>query len=174
MTKLSGGSIDDIVAEHIPLKRMGTKGDIALTAVFLATYVGPPNQLRAVRIPYALTDLAGTKISREAGGYITGETIVVDGGQWLYSSPMAPRDVIRELSRGYVCGRGNIGTRGAGGARGGGAREGAGDWGAREGAGDGGAREGTGTGARAATAFAGRSGEARGGAGGGAGREIWS
>ena len=39
MTKLSGGSIDDIVAEHIPLKRMGTKGDIALTAVFLATYV---------------------------------------------------------------------------------------------------------------------------------------
>ena len=40
MTKLSGGSIDDIVAEHIPLKRMGTKGDIALTAVFLATYVG--------------------------------------------------------------------------------------------------------------------------------------
>ena len=36
----------------------------------------------------------------EAGGYITGETIVVDGGQWLYTSPMAPRDVIRELSRG--------------------------------------------------------------------------
>lgn len=39
----------------------------------------------------------------EAGGYITGETIVVDGGQWLYTSPMAPRDVIRELSRGYAC-----------------------------------------------------------------------
>jgi hypothetical protein len=36
MTKLSGGTADDFVAQYIPLKRMGTKGDIALTAVFLA------------------------------------------------------------------------------------------------------------------------------------------
>jgi 2,4-dienoyl-CoA reductase [(3E)-enoyl-CoA-producing], peroxisomal len=73
MTKLSGGTADDFVAQYIPLKRMGTKGDIALTAVFLAS---------------------------EAGGYITGETIVVDGGQWLFRPPMAPRDFIRDLSRG--------------------------------------------------------------------------
>ena len=75
MTKLSGTADNEFIAQYIPLRRMGTKGDIALTAVFLAS---------------------------EAGSYITGETIVVDGGAWLYRSPMAPRDFIRELSRGCV------------------------------------------------------------------------
>jgi len=31
---------------------------------------------------------------------VTGETVVVDGGHWLYKPPMVPRDMVSQLSRG--------------------------------------------------------------------------
>jgi len=76
MTKLAPGddsdAIGDLVAEVIPLGRMGTKTDIALAAVFLCS---------------------------SAGGFITGETLVVDGGHWLFKPQMLPRDMVAEMSR---------------------------------------------------------------------------
>ena len=77
MTKLAPGddsdAIGDLVAEVIPLGRMGTKADIALAAVFLCS---------------------------SAGGFITGETLVVDGGHWLFKPQMLPRDMVAAMSRG--------------------------------------------------------------------------
>lgn len=57
MRRLGGGR-DAAIAQSIPLRRLGTREDIASLAVFLAS---------------------------EAGAYITGTTIVVDGGQRLKS-----------------------------------------------------------------------------------------
>jgi len=38
---------------------------------------------------------------RSSGGsYITGDALVVDGANWLYRPPLAPRKAIREVSRG--------------------------------------------------------------------------
>lgn len=77
MTKLAPGddsdAIGDLVAEIIPLGRMGAKADIALAAVFLCS---------------------------SAGGFITGETLVVDGGHWLFKPQMLPRDMVAAMSRG--------------------------------------------------------------------------
>ena len=35
-----------------------------------------------------------------SGAFVTGETVVVDGGHWLYKPPMLPRDMVTQLSRG--------------------------------------------------------------------------
>lgn len=82
MTKLGGGMTDEVsmeeyVSKGIPAGRLGTKFDIAMAAIFLCS-----------------------------GGatYITGHTLVVDGGQWLPAAtgggPPIPREMVSEMSRG--------------------------------------------------------------------------
>ena len=72
IAKLSGGAAEELAASIIPLGRLGKTSDIGLTAVYLAS---------------------------KAGSFVTGETIVVDGGAWLFRDPMLSRDAIREVSR---------------------------------------------------------------------------
>jgi len=55
-----------------PLGRIGTKEDVGLMCVFLAS---------------------------DGGLYVNGETIAVDGGNWLYSDPPVPRQVVLEMSK---------------------------------------------------------------------------
>lgn len=57
MKRLAPGKKADELASRIPLGRLGRKEDIANAALFLVS---------------------------EASSYITGETLVVDGGEWLY------------------------------------------------------------------------------------------
>eukprot|EP00160_Parvularia_atlantis_P021534 Unigene9374_Nuclearia_a/m.28616 Unigene9374_Nuclearia_a/g.28616 ORF Unigene9374_Nuclearia_a/g.28616 Unigene9374_Nuclearia_a/m.28616 type:complete len:119 (+) Unigene9374_Nuclearia_a:606-962(+) len=74
LTKLSGGAGDDVIGQAVvPLKRVASKFDIAMSVVFLAS---------------------------PAGDYINGHTMVVDGGAWLNSVAPSDRDTIREFSRG--------------------------------------------------------------------------
>ena len=65
-------AVKEMVAEVIPLGRMGSKADIGLAAVFLCS---------------------------AAAGFVTGETLVVDGGHWLWKPPMLPREMVAEMSR---------------------------------------------------------------------------
>jgi peroxisomal 2,4-dienoyl-CoA reductase len=77
MTKLAPGDdakvVEDAVKEVIPLGRMGTTADIAYMATFLCS---------------------------DAASFVTGETVVVDGGHWLWKEPMLPREMVEEVSRG--------------------------------------------------------------------------
>ncbi|KAL2611069.1 hypothetical protein R1flu_022761 [Riccia fluitans] len=59
---------------YIPLGRYGDKSDIANCALFICS---------------------------EAGGYVNGATIPVDGGQWLSKIRLLSNDVIRSFSRRY-------------------------------------------------------------------------
>lgn len=76
MTKLAPNITDDMVDEilkdGIPLKRAGTKTEVAAIALFLISM---------------------------AGNYITGHTVVVDGGQWLHSEAQLPREMVASRSR---------------------------------------------------------------------------
>jgi 2,4-dienoyl-CoA reductase [(3E)-enoyl-CoA-producing], peroxisomal len=65
-------AVRELVAEVIPLGRMGSKADIGLAAVFLCS---------------------------PAASFITGETLVVDGGHWLFKPQMLPREMVAEMSR---------------------------------------------------------------------------
>lgn len=58
--------------EGIPLQRFGTKWDIAMACIYLAS---------------------------SAGSYVSGNPIIVDGAQWLYKKPAAPMDVVLKASR---------------------------------------------------------------------------
>jgi peroxisomal 2,4-dienoyl-CoA reductase len=71
MAKLSPG-LSAQAAQAIPLGRMGSTWDVAMTAVFFCT--------------------AGA-------GYVTGDTLVVDGGEWLAKPALAPPEAISKLSR---------------------------------------------------------------------------
>eukprot|EP00042_Codosiga_hollandica_P041380 m.368380 g.368380 ORF g.368380 m.368380 type:complete len:294 (-) comp56101_c0_seq1:898-1779(-) len=81
MNKLAGGldaaAVAELVVPAIPIGRLGTTRDIALATVYLVS---------------------------EAGSFITGETLVVDGGNWLAEPPRVPRELIGELSRGAEAG----------------------------------------------------------------------
>lgn len=70
---LDGVAVEEMIAEGIPLGRMGQGFDIGMAVVFLSC--------------------------EGSGGYVTGDTLVVDGGQWLYKPPMIPREMVAELSR---------------------------------------------------------------------------
>lgn len=70
---IDGDAIAEMIAEGIPIGRMGTGFDIGMAAVFLSC--------------------------DSTGGFITGDTLVVDGGEWLYKPPMVPREMVAELSR---------------------------------------------------------------------------
>ena len=60
------------IANLIPLGRMGETSEIGLTSVFLCS---------------------------SAAQYITGTTLIVDGGEWLYKPPPLPRDMVSKLSK---------------------------------------------------------------------------
>lgn len=67
---LSSSDVSDMVVAEIPLGRMGETWEIGHAAVYLCT-----------------------------AGYVTGDVLVVDGGQWLYRAPMVPKEMVAELSR---------------------------------------------------------------------------
>ena len=71
-TTNSQAMIDELVAERIPLGRMGEAAEIGHAAVYLA-----------------------------AAPYVTGHTVVVDGGEWLYKGgePWVPQEMVAQLSR---------------------------------------------------------------------------
>jgi peroxisomal 2,4-dienoyl-CoA reductase len=75
MSKLSpdvdGSQIQDLIAQGVPLGRLGEAVEIGHAAVFLST-----------------------------ARYITGDVLIVDGGEWLYKTPMVPKEMVAELSRG--------------------------------------------------------------------------
>lgn len=72
MDKLGAG-IDPIELEQtIPVRRWGTTMDIALGAVFLTS---------------------------DAGTFVSGEVLVMDGGSWLWKPQLAGREMIRSFSR---------------------------------------------------------------------------
>jgi len=97
-----GPTAAEFVAEIIPLRRFGTKADIGLTAVFLARHATKHGQATLPRIANmrcSPSPCGMGEATSSAGSYITGETIVVDGGQWLWKPAMGDREVIREVSR---------------------------------------------------------------------------
>ena len=59
-----------MVTEGIPLGRMGEAWEIGHAAIYLAT-----------------------------AAYVTGDVLIVDGGQWLYKPPLVPGEMVAELSR---------------------------------------------------------------------------
>lgn len=68
----SAGTTHDKLATMIPVGRLGTTWDIAMAAVFLTS---------------------------NAGSWISGETLVVDGGHWLYKPPAISRAAVVAASR---------------------------------------------------------------------------
>lgn len=69
----SSGDVEEMIAEGVPMGRLGTAFDIGMAAVFLACDA--------------------------SGGYISGDVLVVDGAEWLYKPPMVPKEMVAELSR---------------------------------------------------------------------------
>mmetsp|Transcript_1470 Transcript_1470/g.2027 ORF Transcript_1470/g.2027 Transcript_1470/m.2027 type:complete len:303 (+) Transcript_1470:188-1096(+) len=73
-TKLAPGMTqedsNDMMKEGIPLGRMGEAWEIGHAVVYLCT-----------------------------AQYVTGDVLIVDGGQWLYKPPMVPREMVAQLSR---------------------------------------------------------------------------
>jgi len=82
MAKLNGGRSEEQMANAIPLRRYGTKFDIAMAAVFLIS---------------------------DAGTYINGHDIVVDGGSWLSRPPPADRETIRSFAKAVEKSSKNVG-----------------------------------------------------------------
>jgi len=74
LTKLTGGkpNVLEALIETIPMKRAGKTSDIGFTSLFLCT---------------------------PGGSFISGDTIVVDGGAWLWQPPPVPREQISTISR---------------------------------------------------------------------------
>ena len=70
MTKLGAGIPEEVILESTPLGRLGTKRDIGLSCVFLAS---------------------------AAGSWISGHTLVVDGASWLWRPQIAPREAIAQV-----------------------------------------------------------------------------
>jgi peroxisomal 2,4-dienoyl-CoA reductase len=73
-TKLAPGldasDIDGMMTEGIPLGRMGEAWEIGQAAVYLST-----------------------------AKYVTGDVLIVDGGEWLYRPPLVPKEMVSKLSR---------------------------------------------------------------------------
>ncbi|EED90680.1 predicted protein, partial [Thalassiosira pseudonana CCMP1335] len=76
-TKLAPGltadDVEEMIAERVPMGRLGRAFDIGMAAVYLACDA--------------------------SGGYVSGDVLVVDGGEWLYKPPMVPKELVSELSR---------------------------------------------------------------------------
>ena len=85
LAKLAPGA-ESMIAKVVPLGRMGDKEDIALACVYLAS---------------------------RAGRYVTGDTLVVDGGHWLWKPPAVPRDKVVQASKGVEASSRATGVPGA-------------------------------------------------------------
>ncbi|KAK7313899.1 hypothetical protein VNO77_39104 [Canavalia gladiata] len=72
MSKLAPEEIDSKARDNKPLFKLGEKWDIAMAALFLVS---------------------------DAGKFINGDTIVVDGGQWLSQPRHLPKEAVRQVSR---------------------------------------------------------------------------
>ncbi|KAL3503756.1 hypothetical protein ACH5RR_038205 [Cinchona calisaya] len=72
MSKLAPEEINSKAREYMPLYKLGEKWDIAMSALYLAS---------------------------DAGKYVNGTTIVVDGGLWLSQPRYLPKDAVKQLSR---------------------------------------------------------------------------
>ncbi|KAB1202049.1 Peroxisomal 2,4-dienoyl-CoA reductase [Morella rubra] len=72
MSKLAPGEIDSEARDYMPLFKLGEKWDIAMAALYLAS---------------------------DAGKYINGTTMVVDGGLWLSRPRHLPKEAVKQLSR---------------------------------------------------------------------------
>ncbi|XP_043689236.1 peroxisomal 2,4-dienoyl-CoA reductase [(3E)-enoyl-CoA-producing]-like [Telopea speciosissima] len=70
--KLAPDEITIKARDYKPLYKMGEKWDIAMAALYLAS---------------------------DAGKYINGTTLVVDGGDWLNQPRQMPKEAVKELSR---------------------------------------------------------------------------
>lgn len=70
MRRLAPGEAGEKIKQTIPLRRFGKVAEIGQAAVFLCS---------------------------EAASYITGDTLVVDGGHWLAKPPMIPRQVVEKM-----------------------------------------------------------------------------
>lgn len=66
----NNSSLVSMIQQGIPLQRMGEAFEIGHAVVYLAT-----------------------------AQYITGDVLIVDGGQWLYKPPMVPEEMVAQLSR---------------------------------------------------------------------------
>ncbi|XP_059444014.1 peroxisomal 2,4-dienoyl-CoA reductase [(3E)-enoyl-CoA-producing] [Corylus avellana] len=72
MSKLVPDEINSKAREYMPLYKLGEKWDIAMTALYLVS---------------------------DAGKYINGSTIPVDGGLWLSRPRHLPKEAVKQLSR---------------------------------------------------------------------------
>ena len=64
---------EKMILQTIPIGRMGYKSDIAYCCLYL---------------------------SSEAATFITGDTLIVDGGNWLWKPQVVPRSAVSQVSRG--------------------------------------------------------------------------
>ncbi|KAH7557845.1 hypothetical protein JRO89_XS11G0228300 [Xanthoceras sorbifolium] len=72
MSKLAPEEIDNKAREYMPLYKLGEKWDIAMAALYLAS---------------------------DAGKYVNGTTLIVDGGLWLSRPRHLPKEAVQQLSR---------------------------------------------------------------------------
>ncbi|EEF48760.1 peroxisomal 2,4-dienoyl-CoA reductase [(3E)-enoyl-CoA-producing] [Ricinus communis] len=72
MSKLAPDDINSKARDYMPLYKLGEKWDIAMAALYLAS---------------------------DAGKFVNGTTIVVDGGLWLSRPRHLPKDAVKQLSR---------------------------------------------------------------------------
>ncbi|KAL2326087.1 hypothetical protein Fmac_025145 [Flemingia macrophylla] len=72
MSKLSPDEISSKARDYLPLYKLGEKWDIAMAALFLVS---------------------------NAGKYINGDTLVVDGGLWLSRPRHLPKEAVKQVSR---------------------------------------------------------------------------
>ena len=61
---------NEAISREIPLGRMGEASEIGHAAVYLCS-----------------------------AKYVTGDVLVVDGGEWIYKPPKIPKELVSELSR---------------------------------------------------------------------------
>ena len=72
MSKLAPTEINSKARDYMPLYKLGDKWDIAMAALYLTS---------------------------DAGKFINGTVIVVDGGLWLSRPRHLPKEAVKQLSR---------------------------------------------------------------------------